>query len=567
MLDTFLEVAMGHEKVASDQRKLVDTMTELPVEDLLKIASGETKLSFFHGDNEWLEKFKGTPLIDEAIAIEEADLQAQMARTQRRREQSETFKEEDSARDELCVKRRMLDLELAKLDAGHSPEGGGEPEPEVAEEPPPEAVAPEEGGGEAPPEVPPEAPAEAKMAASFRERLHAVEKGTVKKYKKHGGEIGAKRGRKSGAKGGAGYGALGGAVAGAVKGKGGLKGRALSAAAGAAMGGAAGGAAGTGVGHVKGKSRGKKRGERYGHMVNVARRQHISKRISQLAKERKAGGKKKTSSAEDNLKMAEAMGRDLAQSDLEKQALMGKAIPAAVAAGGGLMGAEEGGPGHRAEGAIRGGAGALGGGVLGGAAGGVAGAAKGALPGGAAGVGAGLLASALSRGKISPGVGSAIGGSLGTLGGGLFGGGYGAGTGALKGVQAGYQTAMQPMKERQKKEKEKSKEKKSSVDINLAAAQMKLASGQSWGGLTELEKDAFLPALKAGLAGAAKFVGKAGKGVATAGQKKGVTGAMQAAKGFAGTGARKAVKFTAANPGAGLALGTGAGVVGGAALT
>jgi hypothetical protein len=167
MIDKFLEVAMGHEKVASDQKKLVDAMTNLPVEDLVKIASGEMKLSYFHDPSgKWIDKFKGTPLIDDAIALEQQDLEMQMSRNEQNRERQERWKEEDAQRDELCVRRRMLDLELAKLEAGQS-----EGEAESDEEPESEESEMEEPSEEEPKEA-----AEKKKYHTLKE----VEEATVK---------------------------------------------------------------------------------------------------------------------------------------------------------------------------------------------------------------------------------------------------------------------------------------------------------------------------------------------------------------------------------------------------
>lgn len=510
MLDSFLEVAMGHEKVASDQRKLVDAMTQLPVEDLVKIASGGTKLSFLCGDSgEWLEKFKGTPLMEQAIAIEEADLERQMARNEMNRESSETWKQDDAQRDELSVRRRMLDLEFAKAEAGI----GGEPEPGmegVEEEAPPEGVeeppVEEPPVEEAPVEEPPAEVEGAKEAATLRE----VEEGTVKKMRTAGGKAGAKAGRRSGGTRGGGYAALGGAAAGAVKGvkkgKGGLKGRALSAAGGALLGGAAGTAVGAGVGHVKGKKKGKAIGEHVGKHINVRRRQYLRDRMRQATQGQET---KKASSAEDQLKMAESMGRELARADFEKKAAIN--IP-------GYLGARkaEAAGGSIPEGSVRGTAGAGVGGMAGGAGGAVLG------------------------GRLGGGKGALIGGGLGALAGGI--GGYKALT-------------------RKFRKPAPAAEKAASINLDLAAAKMKLASGVNYDDLTDLEKAAYGPlaqGLKAGVTGIGKFLGKAAPRLATAAQKGGAKGALTAAGRVGKEGLQRATRFTRTNPLAGLTMaGTG----------
>jgi hypothetical protein len=92
------------------------------------------------GGATWLEQFKGTPLIQQAIAIEKEDLALQMERNERRRKedalraQFSSFEEEQANRDQLAIKRKLLELELA---------GGGTGEPEAAEPPLEEPAEPE----------------------------------------------------------------------------------------------------------------------------------------------------------------------------------------------------------------------------------------------------------------------------------------------------------------------------------------------------------------------------------------------------------------------------------------
>lgn len=159
MIDKFLEVAYGHSKEAEAKARVVKAMEQLPIELLHKIASGEEKLSCSSpGEGSWLDRFKGTPLFEQAVAIEEQELQLEMVRQDRSQEQNVAYKEEEAQRDELRIKKMMLDLELAKAEEG----GGDSVEPEM-----------EEGGGEpsgpmspvtaeAPPDMPPMA--EGKMA-------------------------------------------------------------------------------------------------------------------------------------------------------------------------------------------------------------------------------------------------------------------------------------------------------------------------------------------------------------------------------------------------------------------
>jgi hypothetical protein len=102
---------------------MVQDFMKLPMSELKKIASGKTKLAYH--DEEWLEKFEGSPLYDEALALEEACLsldieqkQRDIARQAERAEDSDLWKQ----RDAISLKKRILELELTKsrLGAGHS---------------------------------------------------------------------------------------------------------------------------------------------------------------------------------------------------------------------------------------------------------------------------------------------------------------------------------------------------------------------------------------------------------------------------------------------------------------
>jgi hypothetical protein len=123
MLDLFLEVACGHQKQAEAQAKTVALLNQLPDDVLHKIASGAILKESFGGDGDWLEKFRGTPLLDQAIAIEKEELELQMQETERRRAEDELrhqfsdYSETQNARDDLSIKRKLLELELV---------GGGE---------------------------------------------------------------------------------------------------------------------------------------------------------------------------------------------------------------------------------------------------------------------------------------------------------------------------------------------------------------------------------------------------------------------------------------------------------
>lgn len=142
MLDKFLEVTYEKSKKAEAGLRLSEAMRKLPNEYLLAIATGQEKLAY--SDTEWLDKFKGTPLFEQALEIEKQQLENEMAKNERQRQRDALFEGEDQACEELNIKRKLLDLQLAELEGG-----GGE-----------QLEAPaEETMGEAPVEEPMAAPA------------------------------------------------------------------------------------------------------------------------------------------------------------------------------------------------------------------------------------------------------------------------------------------------------------------------------------------------------------------------------------------------------------------------
>ncbi len=140
MLDRFLEVAYEAEKQASNRQQLVDELKRLPVDELKKIASGESKIAYIGDDPCWLDKFKDSPFYQDALALEEQGLELEIVRQQKemaeRQNRDTTWEEQDALR----VKKRMLELELRKAEAQAA---GAPPEPEMAPpavSPPPEAA-------------------------------------------------------------------------------------------------------------------------------------------------------------------------------------------------------------------------------------------------------------------------------------------------------------------------------------------------------------------------------------------------------------------------------------------
>jgi len=291
MLDSFLEVSYGKTKHAQEMDRRVQLMRKLPHDLLMKIASGEEKLSYpigFDGDEPrtWLDRFKDTPLFEEALEIEKQELENRMADQQRRQEEQANWQARDASRDELCIRRKMLELQLAELESG----GGGAEEPaEAASEPAASAVAPE-----APPV---EEAAEQMKAAMVKEAitLRELEERTRERGRAAGKKWGRRRGATGGAKGGAGPGAIGGAITGLAFGG---KRRLGRAAIGAALGAGTGAGLGGAVGARKGGRIGAALGEREAERRNIQRRAMIAHALRMRAAQSQAPGKAKRGSAE-----------------------------------------------------------------------------------------------------------------------------------------------------------------------------------------------------------------------------------------------------------------------------
>lgn len=129
MLEAFLETVCEHEKRASAEGRMRELLDKLPTEDLQKVASGMTlKQAFFHESGDWLEKYKDSPLLQDAIALERECLEQQMESNARRRETDEFWREDSQYRDELMIRRKLLDLQLAEA------EGAGEEAGDAAED-------------------------------------------------------------------------------------------------------------------------------------------------------------------------------------------------------------------------------------------------------------------------------------------------------------------------------------------------------------------------------------------------------------------------------------------------
>lgn len=118
MLDHYLEQAHREQVKTAARDRYVALMMKLPMEELHKIAqTGEVKLAFRDTDREWLDQFKDTPLMPQAIALEEEQLRAEVARDQLNDVSNQERDENQKSRDEIRLHKRLLELELVKQQA------------------------------------------------------------------------------------------------------------------------------------------------------------------------------------------------------------------------------------------------------------------------------------------------------------------------------------------------------------------------------------------------------------------------------------------------------------------
>ena len=122
MLDHYLNVVSERMQKEAALASFVDRLSLLPPAELALVRqTGEIKLAFC--DDEWLQKFHGSPLAQKAIALAEQQLRMDA-------EQSSQREEFDAEREGLRLEKRLLELELAKgssyvvlgaCDSSHSP--------------------------------------------------------------------------------------------------------------------------------------------------------------------------------------------------------------------------------------------------------------------------------------------------------------------------------------------------------------------------------------------------------------------------------------------------------------
>ena len=181
MLDKFLEVSYEHETHNSLRNEMARHLKKLPFDELAKIASGEVKLA--DSDSaDWLEKFRDTPFYDQALALEEEYLKADISDQQMQQQNRSVY----DAKDAIRLKKRMLEMQFLQAQATPLPGAGAEgalPPPGLTQEPSPEpAGAPTAAGMGTP------VGAEAKTAAILTEKARDKIKPGNFAVKSKGGE-------------------------------------------------------------------------------------------------------------------------------------------------------------------------------------------------------------------------------------------------------------------------------------------------------------------------------------------------------------------------------------------
>ena len=124
MLDKFLSSTYRRETATKEKTAMVESLKKLPNELLAKLASGETKLSYISekmGDEQasWLDKFRGTPLAEQALALEQESISAEMENMQKQQQRRAESAAENSIydiQDQIRLKKKLLELQLYQLE-------------------------------------------------------------------------------------------------------------------------------------------------------------------------------------------------------------------------------------------------------------------------------------------------------------------------------------------------------------------------------------------------------------------------------------------------------------------
>jgi hypothetical protein len=168
MLDLFIQAAYEGEQKTAQSNELAQQMLAVGMskDDLFKVATGQVKLADVDcvkassdGDD-WLTQFRGTPLLPQALALLEEDIKTQTQEIQNRLArppEPETW----VLRDQLRLRKKLLELELVKTQEGAAASSEGPPGTLPGAVPPAPSMAaagggalgPDTGGADAVPKI------------------------------------------------------------------------------------------------------------------------------------------------------------------------------------------------------------------------------------------------------------------------------------------------------------------------------------------------------------------------------------------------------------------------------
>ncbi len=123
MLLSWFEVAQKKMELAKSASDLNSLLMEFPVEELKEIVrTGEVKLAFGPCSTSddvtcWLDHFKGTAFFDQAIALEQEELQSLMASQQQNEASSQQSSMTYAGLEQIRMKKRLLELQKAKSES------------------------------------------------------------------------------------------------------------------------------------------------------------------------------------------------------------------------------------------------------------------------------------------------------------------------------------------------------------------------------------------------------------------------------------------------------------------
>lgn len=122
MLEQWLSVTHRNQQAEQEKIAFQEDLKKLPVEDLKKLAFGETSFEKLAGSGPtWLAKFRDTPLFDQALELEQLKIQLDAERIQQDQEHLQ-IQELSRRGDHIRLQKRLLELHLTQLQAqGQAP--------------------------------------------------------------------------------------------------------------------------------------------------------------------------------------------------------------------------------------------------------------------------------------------------------------------------------------------------------------------------------------------------------------------------------------------------------------